>query len=153
PEQTIIDGDGAGSVVSFRSGETRAAVLRGFTIRGGKSINFGGGIYIASASPTVRGNVITGNQSCTGVGIYSSFGSPLIQANRITANVIAGCTGGWGIGVYIGGNSAAEILDNEITGNTGAAASGGGLALFSAGNASVRNNVIARNATSGPAGC
>ena len=153
PEQTIIDGDGAGSVVSFRSGETRAAVLRGFTIRGGKSINFGGGIYIASSSPTVRGNVITGNRSCTGVGIYSSFGSPLIQANRITGNVIDGCTGGWGIGVYIGGNSAAEILDNEITENTGAAASGGGLALFSAGNASVRNNVIARNATSGPAGC
>ena len=153
PDQTIIDGGGAGSVVSFRSGETRAAVLSGFTIRGGVSINFGGGIYIASASPTVRGNVITGNQSCTGVGIYSSFGSPLIQANRITANVIAGCTGGWGIGVYIGGNSAAEILDNDITGNTGAAASGGGLALFSAGNAVVRNNVIARNATSGPAGC
>ena len=153
PDQTIVDGGGAGSVVSFRSGETRAAVLSGFTIRGGVSINFGGGIYIASSSPTVRGNVITGNQSCTGVGIYSSFGSPLIQANRITANVIAGCTGGWGIGVYIGGNSAAEILDNEITENTGAAASGGGLALFSAGNAVVRHNVIARNATSGPAGC
>ena len=153
PEQTIIDGGGAGSVVSFRSGETRAAVLSGFTIRGGMSINFGGGIYIASASPTVRGNVITGNRSCTGVGIYSSFGSPLIQANRITGNVIAGCTGGWGIGVYIGGDSAAEILDNEITENTGAAASGGGVALFSAGNAIVRNNVIARNATSGPAGC
>jgi photosystem II stability/assembly factor-like uncharacterized protein len=153
PDQTIIDGDGAGSVVSFRSGETRAAVLSGFTIRGGRSINSGGGIYIASSSPTVRGNVITGNRSCTGVGIYSSFGSPMIQANRITGNVIDGCTGGWGIGVYIGGNSAAEILDNEITDNTGAAASGGGLALFSAGSAVVRNNVIARNITSGPAGC
>ena len=153
PEQTIIDAGGTGSVVTFMSGETRASILSGFTIRGGAAANFGGGVRIGSSSPTVRGNIITGNHSCTGVGIYSSFGSPLIQGNRITQNAIAGCTGGWGIGVYIGGNSAAEILDNEITDNTGEASSGGGVALFAAGNAVVRNNVIARNSTAGAAGC
>ncbi len=153
PEQTIIDAGGVGSVVSFSSGETRAAVLSGFTIRGGVTVNFGGGILITSASPTIRGNVITGNRSCTGVGVYSNFGSPLIQGNRITGNMIAGCTGGWGIGVYIGGVSAAEVVDNEISENTGAAATGGGVALFAAGSAVVRSNVIARNGTSGPAGC
>lgn len=153
PEQTIIDARGAGSVVTFQSGETRASILSGFTILGGFNTYSGGGIYIASASPTIRGNVITDNRSCTGVGIYSSFGSPLIENNRITRNRIQGCAGGWGIGVYIGGNSAAQVIGNEISENTGAAASGGGVALFAAGSAVVRGNVIARNATSGAAGC
>jgi photosystem II stability/assembly factor-like uncharacterized protein len=153
PEQTIIDAGGIGSVVTFMSGETRAAVLNGFTIRGGVGASSGGGVRIGSSSPTIRGNVITGNRSCTGVGIVSNFGSPLIQGNRITQNTIVGCTGGWGIGIYIGGNSAAEIIDNEITDNTGEASSGGGIALFAAGSAVVRNNVIARNSTAGAAGC
>ena len=153
PEQTIIDARGAGSVVTFKSGETRAALLSGFTIRGGVGAFAGGGVYIANSSPTVRGNVIADNRSCTGVGVYSTFGSPLIQGNRITRNTIVGCTGGWGIGIYIGGSSSAEIVGNEISDNTGAAASGGGIALFAAGNAVVRGNTIARNATSGAAGC
>jgi hypothetical protein len=153
PAETIIDGHGVGSVVSFRSGETRASVLSGFTIRGGLSTHSGGGVYVASSSPTIRGNVITANRSCTGVGIYSSFGSPLIEANRITGNAIEGCTGGWGIGIYIGGNSSAEIVDNEISDNIGGAASGGGIALFAAGNAVVRGNIIARNVTTGFGGC
>jgi hypothetical protein len=153
PNRTIIDARGGGSAVTFRSGETRAAVLSGFTIRGGLSVHWGGGIYIANSSPTIRGNVITENRSCTGVGIYSSFGSPLIQNNRIARNSIHGCTGGWGIGVYIGDNSAAEVIGNEISDNSGAAASGGGVALFAAGSAVISGNVIARNATSGPEGC
>jgi hypothetical protein len=153
PEQTVIDAGGAGSVVTFQTGETRSAVLSGFTIRGGSSTHAGGGIYIANSSPTIRGNVVTENRSCTGVGIYSYFASPLIQNNRIVRNTIHGCTGGWGIGVYIGGNSAAELIDNEISENSGAAASGGGVALFAAGSAVVRGNVISQNVTSGPAGC
>ena len=153
PARTIIDARGAGSVVTFRSRETRASVLSGFTIRGGGNTSTGGGIAIGSSSPTIDGNIVTENQSCSGVGIYSTFGSPLIRNNKITRNSIHGCTGGWGIGVYIGGNSAAELVGNEISDNTGAAASGGGVALFAAGNATVRGNVIARNVTSGEAGC
>ena len=66
---------------------------------------------------------------------------------------MSGCTGGWGIGIYVGGNSAAEIVGNVITDNRGEAASGGGVALFAAGNAVLIGNVIARNATAGAAGC
>ena len=99
------------------------------------------------------GNIITENRSCTGVGIYSYFSSPRIEGNRISNNTVYGCTGAWGIGIYIGGNTAAEVIDNVIVDNTGEAASGGGVALFAAGNAVLIGNVIARNATSGPAGC
>jgi hypothetical protein len=153
PDQTIIDARGTASVVTFQSGETRDAVLSGFTIRGGFNRSTGGGVYIANASPTVRNNVITDNRSCTGAGVYSSFSSPLIQGNRIAKNATTGCSGAWGIGVYVGGPSSAEVLDNEITGNTGAAATGGGVALFGAGNPVVRGNVISGNTTGGGAGC
>ena len=150
---TIIDAGGAGSVVTFSSGEPRAAVLSGFTVRNGASIHAGGGVYIANSSPTVRDNVVTGNRSCTGVGVYSYFSSPLIQRNRIVGNTIQGCTGGWGIGIYVGGNSSAELVDNEIADNTGGAASGGGIALFAAGTVVVQGNLIARNVTNGVGGC
>ena len=51
-----------------------------------------------------------------------------------------------GIGVYVGGNSAAEIHRQRDHRQHRRAASGGGLALFAAGNAVV-GNVIARNVT------
>lgn len=150
---TIIDARGAGSVVTFRSGETPNAILSGFTLRGGYNLYWGAGINISSSSPTIRDNIITENRGCSGVGIYSYFSSPRIENNVITRNAISGCTGGWGIGIYIGGNSAARIIGNTITENTGGAASGGGVALFAAGTTEVIANVIARNNTTGVGGC
>jgi hypothetical protein len=153
PEVTVIDAGGAGSVVTFKSGETRNTILSGFTIRGGRNTTAGAGIEIAFSSPTIRGNVIRDNRGCTGVGVHSYFSSPRIEANAIVANAIEGCTGGWGIGVYVGGNSTAEIVGNEISDNTGGAATGGGVALFAAGRATVIGNIIARNTTTGVGGC
>ena len=154
PDVTIIDGMYSGSVVTFKSGETRAATLTGFTIRNGQASFSGAGVYIANSSPTIRSNVITGNRGCTGVGVYSYFSSPRIEGNSITANVTYGCTGGWGLGVYIGGSSAAEVIGNVITDNRGTDAFGGGVALFAAGNASVIGNLIARNGrAAGAPGC
>jgi len=153
PDATIIDAGGNGSVVTFRSSETRSAVLSGFTLRNGFNTFSGGGVYISNAAPTISGNIITENRSCTGVGIYSYFSSPRIEGNTITRNTVYGCTGAWGIGIYVGGNTAAEVIDNVIFDNSGEAASGGGVALFAAGNAVLIGNVIARNSTSGAAGC
>jgi serine protease len=152
PAVTVIDGQGAGSVVAFTSGEPRGAVLRGFTIqRGANSFN-GGGVLIENSSPTIADNWIMGNGACSGAGIYSSFGSPLIQGNRIARNFLYGCTGGSGLGVYIGGDSSAELIENSITDNNGPA-HGGGVTLFAAGRAVLRSNVIARNVTSGFSPC
>jgi K319-like protein/copper-binding protein NosD len=158
PEVTIIDGNGAGSVATFKLGETRNAVLSGFTLRNGYTNSFGGGgVAILSSSPTVRDNIITDNRVCSnGAGINSMYGSPLIEHNRITHNGVRGCSGGWGLGVYIYGNSAAEIVGNVITENNDdgrGAVSGGGIGLFAAGSATVRGNVISRNVISGSIGC
>jgi hypothetical protein len=66
PEKTIIDGNRAGSVVSFAGGENPNARLDGFTLRRGsgtvtKNGVYGGGIYCSSSSPTIIRNVIVEN--------------------------------------------------------------------------------------------
>jgi parallel beta-helix repeat protein len=152
PEVTIIDAGAAGSVVTFQNGEPRTAILGGFTVTNGSNWD-GAGIRISSSSPTLRGNIITGNRGCTGVGVYSSFSSPRLEGNTISRNVVAGCSGAWGIGVYIGGDSDAELISNTIVDNAGADASGGGIGLFAAGRPLLRLNVIARNSTAANGGC
>jgi hypothetical protein len=151
PEVTIIDGNGTGSVVTFAGRETRSAVLRRFTIRNGASSS-GGGVLIHTSSPSIVGNKIVNNGACSGAGVYSYFSSPLIQGNTISRNFVYACSGASGLGVYIGGDSAAELIDNVITENSGYA-NGGGVTLFAAGRAVLRGNVIARNLTSGFSPC
>src|SRR5215467_7528831 len=61
PDVTIIDGNQAGSVVTFASGEGRQSVLHGFKLRNGNasaSASQGGGIRIGNSSPTITGNFI-----------------------------------------------------------------------------------------------
>src|SRR5215470_14199937 len=54
PEVTIIDGNYAGPVVTFASGETSASVLNGFTVRHGRAsfspILDGGGTHVDHSS-------------------------------------------------------------------------------------------------------
>lgn len=152
PDVTVIDGGGVGSVVTFSSGETRSAVLRGFTIRNGLNSFNGGGVLIQNSSPTIVGNTIVNNGACSGAGISSSFSSPLIQGNTISRNFVYGCSGASGLGVYVVGDSAAELIENVISENSGFA-DGGGVTLFAAGRAVLRSNVIAGNRTSGFSPC
>src|SRR5262249_35925195 len=152
PAATVIDGGGRGSVVTFSSGETRSAVLRGFTIRTGLNSSSGGGVLIQNSSPSIIGNTIVNNGACSGAGIYSYFSSPLIQGNTIARNFVYACSGASGLGVYIGGDSAAELIENVISENSGFA-NGGGVTLFAAGSVVLRANVISRNVTSGFSPC
>ena len=152
PAVTTIDGNHAGSVVTFAAGEGRGAVLQGFTIRNGATSYSGGGVLVQNAAPSILGNWIVNNGACSGAGIYSYFSSPLIKGNTISRNYVYGCSGASGLGVYIGGDSAAELIENVITENSGFA-NGGGVTLFAAGRAVLRSNVIARNLTSGFSPC
>jgi hypothetical protein len=148
PGPTIIDGGSRGVVVTFSTSEGRGSVLQGFTIQHGAGQYFGGGIYIAAASPTITGNVITNNAAATGGGgIYGSSASPLIQGNTITNNSqIAGWSGGGGGGIALGSwNSplSAQISGNTISGNS--FSSGGGLQLNAVGTPTIQNNIIQNN--------
>ena len=102
PAVTIIDGNRAGSVVTFASGETRNAVLEGFTVRNGANTFSGGGVLIQNSAPSIIGNSIVGNGACSGAGIYSYFSSPLIKGNTISRNYVYACSGASGLGVYVG---------------------------------------------------
>lgn len=62
PDVTVIDGNKAGSVVTFQSGEGPGAVLTGFTVQNGSAL-YGGGIYCSGSSPTIFGNVVTFNKA------------------------------------------------------------------------------------------
>ncbi len=68
---TIIDGNQNGSVVTFYGGETRDAVLNGFTITNGSgrggSFTHGGGFYIRDASPSIL-NCLIKHNSVHGLG-------------------------------------------------------------------------------------
>jgi len=140
PGGTTIDGGNQATVVSFHSGESRAAVLQGFTIQHGLTTTQGGGIEIFGASPTVSGNVITSNQAGgNGAGIDVQSGgdplrssSPLITGNTITGNSeIPGWSGGAGGGISMNGAAGAQVVGNTITHNQND--SGGAMNLVGAG--------------------
>jgi hypothetical protein len=144
PATTIIDGDATGITVVFHTGETRASVLRGFTVTDGlqppmQTQLVGGGIAVKDASPTIVGNVVTAN---AGSGIGVALGSPLIQDNVISANN----TPYDGGGIWAGQNSV--IIGNRIEDNTADFAAG--LEVF--GTTVVRNNIIRGNRAVGSHG-
>jgi parallel beta-helix repeat protein len=71
---TIIDGNGAGNVVTFDSSEISTSVLEGLTITDGNR-----GIYCYYASPTIAKCVITGNTTTgnnDGAGMYNDHSDP-----------------------------------------------------------------------------
>jgi hypothetical protein len=135
PELTIIDGGGAGPTVSFVTDEPPEARLFGFTVTGGLG-DRGAGISVKStgettlSSPTIEGNLITGNATSSGgigggVLLYRSA-SELID-NVITENDAClggpedGCDGG-GVDILYG---APTVSLNTIADNT--AGDGGGI--------------------------
>jgi hypothetical protein len=149
PGVTTIDGGGVAPVVNFSTAETSAAVLEGFTLQHGNGTApfgyEGGGVHINSASPTVVGNFITANNSCSGgSGISVAFASPTIRDNTITGNGKQPiCSGNWGGGIYVRGAASTQIVHNTITNNT--SDFGGGISLFAAGTPTLLNNTISGN--------
>lgn len=137
PAATVIDGGGQGAVVTFDQDETRAAILRGFTVRNGGA----GGIFIQYASPTIVGNVVTANTGLNGGGgVTLRVSQALIKDNVVKGNTGEG--GGFLVTVARG----AEIIGNTIEDNT--AHAGGGMSLFSSRDPLIAENVFRGNRAS-----
>jgi len=121
---TIIDGNHEGTVVIFNSGETRDAVLNGFTIRHGKGefhianthATRGGGIYIYYSSPTISNCRIKYNRASVGGGISLVMsGSPFFKGNVISHNhsvEMGGLTAGMGTNIEFCNESLNSIYLN-----------------------------------------
>ncbi len=121
PEQTIIDGRGAGSAVRFQNLQTwppntgqPESRLEGFTITNGNAQS-GGGIRCVNSNPRIYNCRIAGNAAgfVGGGGIYGEDGFPLIQNCTVTDNVASG-GGGGGMRFY---NSTATIRNSIIRAN------------------------------------
>jgi parallel beta-helix repeat protein len=140
---TIIDGLGLnGAVVVFKNSETINAVIKGFTIQNGNNWT-GAGIFIRESSPSIIGNIITGNYADVageggGLFIYQ-HSRPTISGNTITGNEAYNRGGG----IYIGWSSDPIITSNIISNNT--ATWGGGIYVCEDSSATVTYNVITNN--------
>ncbi|UCC79082.1 MAG: right-handed parallel beta-helix repeat-containing protein [Candidatus Zixiibacteriota bacterium] len=111
-EQTVIDGDSAGTVVTFGDSEDSTTIITGFSIQNGYAEN-GGGVYCDSgSSPMIYYNIIRENSSYAhGGGIYCIRSSPNIRNNAINGNY---ADAGGGIYSML---SNIKILDNIISDN------------------------------------
>lgn len=128
PLITTIDGNQAGSVVTFVNGEGPNAVLQGFTITNGSGTYdperghyYGGGIYCGdNASPMITNNIIRQNSvDRAGGGIYCIRSSPTIGSNTITMNTSGDKAGG-----ILCDNASPLIINNIITENSAGYAGG-----------------------------
>jgi len=108
--QTVIDGGGLGSVVTFDGGEDANSVLAGLTILGGRA-ELGGGIRCLGADPIITNCVIAGNRADAGAGLW-------LHESKAT---IANCTIVDNVGVVPGGglycDSDAVIVSSIVWGN------------------------------------
>jgi len=143
---TVIDGNGARSVVMFDSTEEESCVLSGFTIRNGRAEagpGIRGGSEELHTHATIQNNVISGN---TGVGLQPVYGGAVAFCDgAIQNNTISDNSGDYGYGCgLIACNGT--IRHNLITRNSGR----GGLVDC---NGTIVNNRICGNLTSGVGHC
>ena len=110
---TIIDGNQAGTVVSFINEEDNTAVITGFTIQNGYSSDGGGIICDYNSSPTISNNTISGNSASFGGGISSYYANPTVSNNTISGNAADDYGGG-----ILGFNGNPTISSNTVTGNS-----------------------------------
>ncbi len=145
-EQTIIDGNASGTVVTFhyQNHHNRVSHLIGFTIQNGYAqfdqYQFGGGICCQYSNPIIDHNIITNNHSdWAGGGILCWTGAgPVISNNRIFNNIADDEGGGlWSAW------SHPTVINNLIYSNQ--AAAGAGVVFAVCGDLTFSNNLIARN--------
>jgi len=144
---TVIDGDRAGSVITFETGEDSTAQVVGFTIRNGHAWgNYpyfcGGGITCWNQSnPSITNNVISDNWAwfCGG-GLFCLSSNPTIRDNSICDN-----TGADHGGAVFCLSSNPTINNNTIRGNWGYC--GGGIYCYEGSSPTISNNTISRNSS------
>jgi len=141
---TIIDGGGAGSAVTFATGESPLSILEGFTITNGNGFAAhppgGGGITCRAASPLIARNLIVSNDAPGGGGIVcSDRATPIIVNNVIRANTCA-LDGGGGVSCI---GSSPVLTNNTIVGNI-SDGKGGGIRCVES-RATVTNCIVRAN--------
>lgn len=149
PRETVldpgdIDQDGLGddTVVRFVDNEKPGAILDGFTVTRGHAQDHGGGIYIESASPTVRNCILVENSAeGDGGGLYcvGSTARPLIFHSIFYKNA-AGGRGGAVSALY----ASPDLVNCLFFDNT--AFRGGAVSVLQRSSVNIRSSTVADNA-------
>ncbi len=110
----VIDGGGAGPVVSFTRGEGPDCSLRGLVITGGKD-RLAGAIRCAASSPTIANCLVTGNRvsDLNGSTIYCTDSNALF----INCTIADNCAGSHGAALCLY-NSAVTVGNSILWGNS-----------------------------------
>ena len=166
---TVLDAQqkGRGMVIA---GEITPTV-EGLRIVAGRAISVGGGVYILSATATLRDNVVYNNTAISGTGggifmsaadqstlvnneIYSNvaeLGGGLAASGGLTVtirgnNVHDNRASNGGGGVSLGAGGSYYFHDNDIYGNQATDGNGGGVSIAAAGTyVSATNNLVHDN--------
>jgi hypothetical protein len=127
---TIVDGNGAGPVVTFENNEGAWSILQQLTITGGSATR-GGGVYIHMASPQLLDVAVTGNEASEwGGGIYLDMASPTIEGGLVSDNEARGYVVGGGIALTNASDATLRdvvIRDNLADGDVYGTDAGGGI--------------------------
>jgi predicted outer membrane repeat protein len=135
PADTILDGGGAGTVVTCVSGEGPDSVLEGLTITNGQT-GFGGGMLNADSSPTITNCVFVGN-------VATSLGGAMrnLRSNPVITNcVFSGNTAG--IGAAIQNDESSPSITNCTFSENVASLSGGAVRNIDSSNPTLSNSIF-----------
>jgi len=140
-ENTIIDGNHNGAVITCESGENHNSILKGFTIKNGYRTH-GGGIFCSNGSPTLSDLIIKNNTAVYhGGGISCDGSNPNITNVLITDNTSVIDDGG---GIWLAANSNPVLINVSIVGNN-ANTKGGGIICTASSHPSIINSILWNN--------
>ncbi len=141
---TVIDGGGAGTVVSSDQGEE--VHIGGLTLRNGESVD-GGGVYCAGGGVAVLSDLwIEGCEaSHYGGGVYAEYTDLTVRHSMITGNTGGPRAGGIHIGVRCIGSVEGSVIEGNVADGSPAYGHGGGLSIKDAEEATVRHTIIRDN--------
>ncbi len=121
-DETIINGEGSGTVITINGGQDQSSLVMGFVIENGFAEESGGGILIQGSSPTISRNIIRNNHAgdCGGKGggvavLENSYAH--IFANSFYDNDVSGvcdCECYFGGGIYVD-ESSWPIIGGSLT--------------------------------------
>jgi len=147
----IIDCENSGGGFLFHSGETNDAIVEGFIIQNG-SVDWGGGVFCDSGSPTFTNCIISGNSAAwDGGGVCCGYFSSPTFTNCTITNNTATCEDSFAGGVYCYYDSSPTFTNCTISGNS--ACYGGGVYCWGSSPTFTNCAISGNSATSGGSVC
>jgi predicted outer membrane repeat protein len=147
PANTVLDGQGAATVLALEStGLAVAMSVDGVTLQHGANSD-GGGLYVRpSAGDVTLTNIVIGNNTATyrGGGVYVGLAATVLIDHAILSDNTAGTSGG---GLYVDGAVTVTLTNTTVSGNT-AARDGGGSMLNVATTFTIDNTIFGNNGAS-----